>query len=185
MYLLSVVHPPELSGLYPYTVTTSGTCGPVTANGTINVLQAPVGGALTSVLICSGASGNITLSGKTGTIQRWEVSTDGGVTWVMLPPNTTITQSYINIIQPTMYRVVVGSSGCNTVYSTVATLSIHNLWTGVTSTDWNTASNWSGNVLPSISCPDVYIPGGTPNQPTLGNGPIATINNLHIFQALH
>ena len=80
-----------------------------------------------------------------------------------------------------MYRVVVGSSGCNTVYSTVATLSIHNLWTGITSTDWNTATNWSGNVLPSVSCPDVDIPAGTPNQPILSNAPIATITNIHIF----
>ena len=78
-----------------------------------------------------------------------------------------------------MYRAVVSSGGCNTVYSTVATLGIHNLWTGATSTDWNTASNWSGNVLPSLSCPDVYIP-NTPNKPILGSS-IATIKNLNIF----
>ena len=168
------------AGAYPYTVTTSGTCAPATATGTITVTAAPVGGTLTSLIICSGASGNITVSGQTGTIQRWEVSTDGGATWTPIA-NTTITQAYTNIMQPTMYRVVVSSAGCNTVYSTVATLSIRNLWTGVTNTDWNTASNWSGNVLPSITCADVNIPGGTPNQPILSNAPIATINNIHIF----
>ena len=167
------------AGPYPYTITTSGSCGPATANGTISVSPAPVGGNLTSILVCSASSGNITLSGQSGTIQRWEVSTNGGATWVPIA-NTTITQSYTNITQPAMYRVVVGSSGCNLVNSTVATVSIRNLWTGLNNTDWNTAGNWSGNVLPSISCPDVYIPGGTPNQPVLSGGLTGTINNLHI-----
>jgi hypothetical protein len=39
-------------------------------------------------------------------------------------------------------------------------------WTGATSTDWATASNWSGNAVPTAS-DDVVIPSGTPNQPTL------------------
>ena len=59
-------------------------------------------------------------------------------------------------------------------------MSIRNLWTGVTSTDWNTASNWSGNTLPSTLCPDVYIP-NTANKPILSSNPIAAITNLHIF----
>ncbi|AWK03428.1 hypothetical protein HYN56_04005 [Flavobacterium crocinum] len=39
-------------------------------------------------------------------------------------------------------------------------------WTGVISTDWNVASNWCGNVLPTNTT-DVVIPSGTPNQPTI------------------
>jgi hypothetical protein len=33
--------------------------------------------------------------------------------------------------------------------------------------------------VPSASCPEVVILGGTPHQPTLGSG-MATINNLEI-----
>ena len=167
------------AGAFAYTITTSGGCGQATASGTINVLAAPAGGTLASFIVCSGSSGNITVSGSTpGAIQRWESSTDG-VTWIPIA-NTTITQSYTNVTQPIMYRVVVSSSGCNVGYSTIALVSIHNLWTGITNTDWNTATNWSGNALPSMACPDVYIP-NTPNQPILSGFPIATINNLHIL----
>ena len=178
--VITISGTPNVSGSFPYTVTTSGSCAPATATGTITISPAAIGGTLASVLICSGTSGNLILSGQNGTIQHWEISTDGGSTWTILPPNTTTTQSYNNIIQQTLYKVAVSRNGCNVVYSTIATVSIHNLWTGITSIDWNTASNWSGNALPSTACPDVYIPGGTPHQPTLGSG-TATINNLQIF----
>ena len=61
------------------------------------------------------------------------------------------------------------------------TISTRNLWTGITSSDWNTASNWSGGQVPTTFCPDVYIPGGTPFEPLLSGGLPATITNLHIL----
>ena len=79
---------------------------------------------------------------------------------------------------PTQYRVVV-SNGCGSVLSTVATVGIHNYWTGVNSSDWNDAGNWSDNLLPTASC-TVYIPNSTFNQPTLGSG-VATINSIIIY----
>ena len=169
---------PTVSGSFPYTVTTSGTCNQLTANGTITVQPSAIGGSLTSVSICSGGSGSFTLAGQVGSIIRWEKSTDGGTTWTPIA-NTTITQTFINVVVPTLYRVVVGN-GCGNVFSTVALVGIHNLWTGAINTDWNTAGNWSDNQVPSISCPDVYIP-NTPNKPILSAGPVATIRNLHIF----
>jgi hypothetical protein len=48
---------------------------------------------------------------------------------------------------------------------------LHNVWTGVTSTDWFTTSNWSDGQLPSfVTCPDVLIP-----QVPSGFYPIITI----------
>lgn len=52
-------------------------------------------------------------------------------------------------------------------------------WTGATSTDWNTASNWCGNVVPTNST-NVVIPAGTPNMPTIAAGTTAAVNNLTI-----
>ncbi|WP_394775696.1 T9SS sorting signal type C domain-containing protein [Flavobacterium sp.] len=52
-------------------------------------------------------------------------------------------------------------------------------WTGAASTDWNTASNWCGNVVPTNST-NVIIPAGTPNMPTITTGTTAVVNNLTI-----
>ena len=60
--------------------------------------------------------------------------------------------SYFMIQQ---YYVIV-SSGC-----TLGT------WTGTTSTDWNTGSNWCNGIIPA-STTDVIIPSGTLYQPTIG-----------------
>ncbi len=43
-----------------------------------------------------------------------------------------------------------------------------NYWTGTVSNDWNTAANWSNNVVPT-STDLVFIPSGTPNAPDLNN----------------
>ena len=40
-----------------------------------------------------------------------------------------------------------------------------NLWTGATSTNWNTASNWNNNILPGTNT-QVTIPATAPNWPT-------------------
>ena len=43
------------------------------------------------------------------------------------------------------------------------------LWTGITSTDWNTPSNWSNYILPSYTT-DVTIPTSAPNWPIYSSG---------------
>ncbi|WP_191906990.1 T9SS type A sorting domain-containing protein [Adhaeribacter soli] len=42
-------------------------------------------------------------------------------------------------------------------------------WTGTTSTDWNTASNWSSNSVPA-STSDVVIPSGVSRYPVISSG---------------
>jgi hypothetical protein len=44
-----------------------------------------------------------------------------------------------------------------------------NTWTGIVSTDWNNAANWSGFFIPDATI-TVTIPSGTPYQPTIGTG---------------
>ncbi|CAN5478573.1 hypothetical protein BH11BAC3_BH11BAC3_00270 [soil metagenome] len=177
--IITISGTPNVSGSYPYTVTASGTCGTVSLTGQITVSPAPNGGTLTSVSICSGNSGSITLSGSAGTINGWEISINNGVTWNPTPIlNTSITQSYSNVTIPTQYRVVVSNS-CGTTYSTVATVGIHNLWTGAIDNDWSKPGNWSDNMVASNSCPIVYIP-NVPNQPTLSTSAVPAIISLVI-----
>ncbi len=168
------------TGSFAYTLTATGGCtSNASVTGTITVNNGSVGGTVTPTIpsICSGSGGVLNLTGNTGSVVRWETSVNGGSSWTIIA-NTTTTLSYTAITVPTQYRVLVKSGTCSGVYSSVASVNIHNYWTGGTSTDWNTASNWSDNQVPSTSCPDVYIQAGT-YQPVLASG-TATITNLHI-----
>ena len=51
-------------------------------------------------------------------------------------------------------------------------------WTGITSTDWNTPSNWSTSVVPS-SDDDVIINSGTPFNPIINNGVVGSCKSIH------
>ncbi|RYE20431.1 MAG: hypothetical protein EOP51_17835, partial [Sphingobacteriales bacterium] len=175
--------PTEL-GSFNYTITTTGTCSATSMTGTILVNNGSVGGIVSSpVPICSGATGTLNLSGNTGNVVRWESSIDNGVTWINIS-NTTTTLSYVNLTVPTQYRAFVKSGSCNGVYSTVEKVAIKNYWTGTISNDWQVAGNWSDNQVPSMSCPTVFIPAGTPHAPTLMSG-AATIGDLVIHNNAH
>lgn len=52
-------------------------------------------------------------------------------------------------------------------------------WTGAISTDWNTASNWCGNTVPTNTT-NVIIPAGTAYMPTIAAGTTAVVNNLTV-----
>ena len=51
-------------------------------------------------------------------------------------------------------------------------------WIGITSTDWNTSSNWYGGKIPGVT-DDAFIPASAPHQPLLGSG-VAYCNNITI-----
>jgi|GEM_PF-5944637 len=60
-------------------------------------------------------------------------------------------------------------------------VTLHDVWSGVTSTDWNTGSNWADGQVQDLSCPTVIIPKVSSNYyPILLNSDIATINGLQI-----
>jgi gliding motility-associated-like protein len=107
-------------------VVQSGAC--VSANSTqrnITINPPSVGGTVnSSTSVCSGSnSGTLTLSGQTGTVQRWEFSTDGGTSWTPIT-NTTTSQSYLNLTQTTMYRAQVKSGACSSTFSAAATITV-------------------------------------------------------------
>jgi len=65
-----------------------------------------VGGSVgNDAFVCSGANGDtLTLTGYSGTIQKWQFSTNGGTSWTDIA-NTTNKLYYSNITNTTWYRV--------------------------------------------------------------------------------
>ena len=165
------------SGTYTVTVTDANTCS-AAAGVDISVQPAAVGGSISGASGCSG-NGSLTLSGNSGSVIRWEYTTDStSAAWTPIV-NTSNTQSFTGITVETFYRAVVGNP-CGNVNSSIASVAPGNYWTGSIDDNWNTPGNWSGGVLPTTACPDVYIP-NTPNKPVLSGAPTAAITNIHIL----
>ncbi len=104
----------------------AGTCA--TDNSTpvtISIDLASAGGTLTSdATVCaSGNSGNIDLLGQVGTPTSWESSTDDGLTWNTIA-NTTLSQSYLNLADTTLYRALVKNGTCTFEYSDTVTITV-------------------------------------------------------------
>jgi hypothetical protein len=122
----TITNTPTVAGTYNYTVTTTGNCNNKSLSGTIIVDPAPVGGNLSPAIttVCGATnSGTITLTGQSGTIIRWESSTNGGGTWTSIS-NTSATFSYSNLPQTTIFRAVIQSGACPIAYSTNAVVSM-------------------------------------------------------------
>jgi hypothetical protein len=105
----------------------SGVCTSANSTSvTVTVNPVSVGGTVNSnATVCSGAnSGTLNLTGNTGSIARWEYSTNGGSSWTTIA-NTTTSQTYSNITQTTQYRAVVKSGVCASVNSNPATITVN------------------------------------------------------------
>jgi hypothetical protein len=79
---------------------------------------------------------------------------------------------------------LISDANCNSIPagisgSAVVVVTAVGTWTGATSTDWNTASNWCGGVPTSST--NVVIPSAPTNQPTISSAsPAAIANNITI-----
>ena len=110
------------AGTYTVTVTV-GSCkyvGSTTValsnNGTVTASQSPV---------CAGTnSGSLRLANHTGSIVRWERSTDNFASNVVAIANTTADLTYSNLTATTSYRAVLNSLACGEGFSTVATVEV-------------------------------------------------------------
>jgi N-acetylneuraminic acid mutarotase len=54
------------------------------------------------------------------------------------------------------------------------------VWRGVTSNDWNTGSNWSDGIIPTIN-DNAIIPANTPFSPIVYSGSLAMCKNLSVL----
>jgi gliding motility-associated-like protein len=105
-------------------IVTNGVCPADTSNiVTMTVVSGSVGGVIVSSdSVCEGSNGDtLNLAAYSGNVIQWELSTDGGSTWIPIV-NTTDQQPYSNVSQTTMYRTLVEASGCSAVYSDTATI---------------------------------------------------------------
>jgi Fungalysin metallopeptidase (M36)/Fungalysin/Thermolysin Propeptide Motif len=93
-------------------------------NFTIGSASGTVTADVASVCSVSNA-GTLTLSGHSGTIVRWESSTDNFATNTPIA-NTTTTLAYTNLTQTTQYRAVVQTGTCDPANSSVATITVNN-----------------------------------------------------------
>lgn len=117
------------SGTYYYRaeVQTVG-CGSAvyTTSKTITVTSGtpPVGGSVSSSVHSSTTnSGTLILSSYSGTIVKWQKSTNDGVNWTDIT-NTTASYSYSNITIKTLFRAQLTSGTCGFAYSSSGVVTI-------------------------------------------------------------
>ncbi len=159
---------------YRAQVQNSGCGSPAFTPGiTISVVTGTpsVGGIVDSKTFCGGSnSGTLTLTGKTGSVTKWQQSIDNGVVWTNIS-NTATTNSFSSISATRLYRAVVQSGTCpadNSLIGMVEVTSSNGVWIGGTSSNWQTPANWCGSV-PTLST-DVIIPSGASFNPSLSTG---------------
>ena len=110
------------AGTYYYRVEVQTlNCGSAvySANKTITVILGtpPNGGLVTSASHATSTNaGTLTLTNYTGTIVKWQRSTNAGVTWIDIA-NTTATNSYTNQTDGTLFRAQLTSGTCGNAYS--------------------------------------------------------------------
>jgi hypothetical protein len=129
------------SAKYFRVVLQNGSCPAVNSSSVlISVDQAPVGGAITAnQAICSGSQpADLTLSGYTGTISKWQSATTSSFTSPTDIVNSTssLTGSSIGGLTTTRYfRAEIQNGVCPAAYATFATISVvTTTWNG---TSWN------------------------------------------------
>ncbi|HAK78129.1 MAG TPA: hypothetical protein DCM71_14755 [Runella sp.] len=115
------------SSLITYTVTANGCTASTTATVTVDV--ASVGGNLAgSAAVCTGTnSSTLTLSGYTGTVQKWQ--------WALTPDfsaptdifNALTSVTISNLAQTTYYRAVIKNGVCSPANSPTATITVNAL----------------------------------------------------------
>lgn len=159
---------------------TSGCLSTTRSNAAVTVSPASVGGSVSGTAnVCNGSNTTmLSLNGQTGSIVRWESSTDNFATAPVTIANTNSSITINNVATTTYYRAVVASGACSSANSSVATLTVSNpgTWLGV-NTDWNSKLNWCNGSIPG-STTNVTIPSGLSNYPVITGTAMA--NNVTV-----
>lgn len=116
------------TGTFYYRAEVSNSCGPALVSRaiTVNVTSGapPVGGTVSSTSHTSTTnSGTLTLSGHTGTVQKWQKSEDNGFVWIDIV-NTSTSNGYANNTKNTLYRARVQNGSCGSTYSAAGQVTI-------------------------------------------------------------
>ncbi|MES2690403.1 MAG: T9SS type A sorting domain-containing protein [Bacteroidota bacterium] len=173
------------SGTYKYTASASAENDNNSTNNSITsslqTISLPAPYILSGTgSYCAGGTGvAFTLSGsETGTTYQLF---KGAAAVSGIVAGTGSALSFVHVTEDGAYRVVANSTStnCNSYMSASAVVTVNPLWLGTTS-DWNTASNWCGNVVPPANA-NIIISGSATNMPVLpGN---VTVNNLELTES--
>jgi len=155
-------------------------------------------------------SGFVSLSGHVGNVMFWQLSTNGGTSWISIG-NTNVNQTYFNLNQTTCYRAVVKNGAfpedtssivCINVYppSSSGTLSGGGTFCGASASGSLTLTGYAGTILNweySINGGSTWTPiANTTNTESLvgvsqtrlyrvivqsGSCPIDTSNNVNVI----
>ena len=122
--------------LTSYASSSEQTCSTSTNGATLTVDALSVGGTATAGAspICAGGSTSITLSGFTGSIQKWQYATNGAWTDINSTSNPLNTG---NLEITTKFRAVVKNGLCDAVNSSEATVTVNPTSVGGTATAAN------------------------------------------------
>jgi len=115
-------------------ITTTGltpNCNSTPSGQTMNITvdATSVSGTVSSnQTVCKGTnSGSVSVSGQTGSVVRWEYSTNSGASWTAVS-NTTTSLSFSNLTVTTQYRAFIKNSSCAEVtQSTPVTITVNEL----------------------------------------------------------
>lgn len=147
--LASVYALPSATTSYTASASTPAPVCATTTSTTVTVTNVAAGTASSDQTICSGMPANLTLTGYTGTITKWQSSTTAGFTTPVDIPasaSATLTSAQMGAITATTYYRAVVTSGSCTGYSNVVTIT-------VSSTTWT--GTWS-NGVPSLTKAAVF-----------------------------
>ncbi|MEK8179632.1 T9SS sorting signal type C domain-containing protein [Flavobacterium buctense] len=98
--------------------------------------------------VCSGVASDLTLTGFTGTVVKWQYASDlaftAGITDIPASAAATLTSAQIGTFSGSRYfRAVVNLAGCSDVYSNVVTITFSKaIWNG---------SSWSNGTGPTLT----------------------------------
>lgn len=166
---------------YPASLTVSdGTCvsDPIGIN--VNLNEKPTGTVIASAdSLCINRDALITFTTTAFSTITYKI--DAGSTTTLVADGSGIATLSVPHLDATHdYILVAADNGfCTAAFADTAHIKgISETWTGITSTDWNTAANWGCALVPTDS--DYVIVPVTPNQPDVAAAATATSLNLTI-----
>ena len=126
-----------------------GICPAYSGSTTVTVSPMTIGGSVSGgTNICTGStSGTLLLSGETGSITKWQYSTNG-TSWTDIT-NTSNTYTSSGLVNTTQYRAQIQSGACASAFSSSTTVTVDAANNGGALNGG--ASICSGNISPTLS----------------------------------
>ena len=116
-YTVYYAMPASICSISP--VSTSVTINPDTVGGTaLGYLDTEtIADARTVLTVCHMGDGTVFASGYTGTINEWQYSTDGGLTWITYSLTSNSSINFANLVDTTLFRAEIESGNCGIEYT--------------------------------------------------------------------